>query len=62
MPPPFEWLSRLDPIRYMIVLSRGVFLQDMRFEIALLQIWPMALIGLVLLTIATVAVRRALVQ
>lgn len=62
MPPAFEWLSRLDPIRYMIVLSRGVFLQDMRFEIALLQIWPMALIGFVLLTLATVAVRRALVQ
>jgi ABC-2 type transport system permease protein len=60
MPPFFELLSRIDPIRYMLVIARGAFLQDMPLAIAIHQIWPMALIAVALLGIATVTVRRAL--
>lgn len=60
MPSAVEWLSRFDPVRYMLVISRGCFLQHMPFAIAWQSIWPMALIGVVLLSVATVAVRRAL--
>ncbi|MCW3475067.1 ABC transporter permease [Limobrevibacterium gyesilva] len=59
MPPGVEWLSRLDPVRYMLVIARGTFLQDMPFSVALHSIWPMALIAAALMGIAVVAVRRA---
>ena len=60
MPAAVEWLSRLDPVRWMLVVSRGVFLQDMPAAVALQAIWPMAAIAAVLLAAATVSVRRAL--
>ncbi len=60
MPVAVEWLSRLDPVRWMLVVSRGVFLQDMPAAVALQAIWPMAAIAVVLLAVATVSVRRAL--
>jgi ABC-2 type transport system permease protein len=60
MPPLVELLSRADPVRYMLVVARGLFLQDMPLSIVLSQAWPMALIVLATLTVAGVAVRRAL--
>ncbi len=60
MPVAVEWLSRLDPVRWMLVVARGVFLQDMPAAVALQAIWPMAVIAAVLLAAATVSVRRAL--
>jgi ABC-2 type transport system permease protein len=60
MPPIVELLSRADPVRYMLVVARGLFLQDMPLSIVLSQAWPMALIVLATLTVAGVAVRRAL--
>ena len=60
MPVVVEWLSRLDPVRWMLVVARGVFLQDMPAAVALQAIWPMAAIAAVLLAGATVSVRRAL--
>ena len=59
MPPAFEWLSRFDPIRYMLVIARGVFLQGMPAVVAAQQVWPMALIAAVLMGVAALAVRRA---
>lgn len=55
-----QWISALDPVRYMLVIARGLFLQGMPFDIALQSIWPMALIAAVLLSVAAVAVRKAL--
>ena len=46
-------LTLIDPIRYMLVLVRGVFLQDMPWSIALGQLWPMAVIGLATFGCAT---------
>jgi len=60
MPMAVEWLSRLDPVRWMLVVARGVFLQDMPAAVAWQAIWPMAVIAAVLLAGATVSVRRAL--
>lgn len=59
MPRVVEWLSRLDPVRYMLVVSRGVFLQDMPATVAFGSIWPMALIALASMAVASLAVRRA---
>ena len=60
MPVVVEWLSRLDPVRWMLVVARGVFLQDIPAAVAVQAIWPMAAIAVLLLAGATISVRRAL--
>ncbi|MBY0511745.1 MAG: ABC transporter permease [Rhodospirillaceae bacterium] len=45
-----EWLqvaTYANPLRYMLVISRGVFLQDMPASLVLANIWPMAVIGVI---------------
>ncbi len=59
MPHIVELISRADPVRYMLVVARGLFLQDLPLSVALQQAWPMALNALVTLAVAGVAVRRA---
>jgi ABC-2 type transport system permease protein len=58
IPPIVELIDRFDPVRYMLVTARGLFLHDMPVRIVLEQAWPMALITL--LTVAGFAARRAL--
>jgi len=36
MPPVIQWLSQLDPLRYMLVIIRGVFLKGVGFDV----LWP----------------------
>jgi ABC-2 type transport system permease protein len=59
MPHAVEVLSRADPVRYMLIAARGLFLQDMPLAVVLQQAWPIALVALVTLGVASVAVRRA---
>lgn len=58
MPPLFEAASRADPLRYMLVLARGLFLQNPPIDSVLSQIWPMAVIAAVLMVAAVLGVRR----
>lgn len=58
MPHAVEVLGRADPIRYMLIAARGVFLQAMPPHVVLQQAWPMVLIALAALTLAGFAVRR----
>ena len=60
MPLPLQWLSYVDPIRYMLVLSRGMFLENLPLSVVVQQAWPMALIGLMLLANAGLFAHRAL--
>lgn len=60
MPLPLQWLSLVDPVRYMLVISRGMFLENLPLSVVLQQSWPMAFIGIGLLGIAGLFVRRAL--
>jgi ABC-2 type transport system permease protein len=59
MPMAAEWLGRADPIRWMLVIVRGLFLQDMPAALALQQALPLAAIGLIAFGGAWIAVRRA---
>lgn len=52
MPQIVQDITLLDPLRYFLVVLRGVFLEGMPFELLLDQFWPMALIGVVSLSIA----------
>lgn len=45
-----EWLQTItyaNPLRYMLLISRGIFLQDMPASIVIANLWPMAVIGTV---------------
>lgn len=50
MPPVIQWLSLLDPLRYFLVIIRGVFLKGVGFDV----LWPQfaALLGLGALVMA----------
>jgi ABC-2 type transport system permease protein len=60
MPSWCQMLSLINPIRYMIDLTRSLYLRDPTIELMLLEIWPMMLIGVVTLGSATVLFRRRL--
>ncbi|MCA0302551.1 MAG: ABC transporter permease [Proteobacteria bacterium] len=53
MPDWCQALTRANPLRYMMELSRGVFLQDLGWSLAWPQLWPMIVIAAVTLSYAT---------
>jgi len=52
MPEAVQYLTYLDPLRYFLVVVRGVFLEGDGYALLLHQYWPMAAIGLVSLALA----------
>ncbi|HDJ86316.1 MAG TPA: antibiotic ABC transporter permease, partial [Chromatiales bacterium] len=40
------------PMRYLMIVLRGVFLEETPFSLLFAQLWPMALIGVVSLALA----------
>jgi ABC-2 type transport system permease protein len=60
MPPFVQHLTLVNPLRYFLVIIRGVFLQGTPFHLLASQFWPMAVIGVVNLTIAGFLFRRRL--
>jgi ABC-2 type transport system permease protein len=52
MPVVVQKLTLLNPMRYFIVILRGVFLEQSPWSLMIAQYWPMALIGLATLTAA----------
>jgi len=58
MPELVQWLTLLNPLRYFIVVLRGVFLEGATLPMLADQMWPMLLIGGASLAIATLLLRR----
>ena len=52
MPQLVQDVTLLDPLRYFMVVLRSVFLEGTPFHLLIDQFWPMALIGVVSLSIA----------
>jgi ABC-2 type transport system permease protein len=52
MPVLVQDITLLDPMRYFLVVLRGVFLEGMPFHLLIPQFWPMALIGITAFSIA----------
>jgi len=52
MPLFIQKLTLLNPMRYFMVILRGVFLEGMTFNLLIDQFWPMAVIGITTLTAA----------
>ena len=58
MPPLVQDLTLINPMRYFMVILRGVFLEGVPLRLLLDQLWPMAAIAIVTLSLAGVLFRR----
>jgi ABC-2 type transport system permease protein len=58
MPPVVQKLTFLNPMRYFMIIVRGVFLEGTPFHLLIGQFWPLAVIGTVTLSIASWLFRR----
>ncbi len=52
MPQLVQDITLIDPVRYFLVVLRGVFLEGTPFHLLIPQFWPMALIGITAFSIA----------
>ena len=52
MPEVVQWLTYLDPLRYFLVIVRGVFLEGDSYQLLIHQYWPMLIIGVVTLALS----------
>lgn len=60
MPMAVQYITYLNPMRYFLVVVRGIFLEDARLDTLWHEFWPMALIGVVTLAAAGVMFRHRL--
>jgi ABC-2 type transport system permease protein len=58
MPEFVQALTYADPLRYFLVIVRGIFLRDLPLELVLQQLWPMAVIAAVTGSVAVFLFRR----
>jgi len=52
MPHLVQQLTYINPLRYFLIILRGVFLEGDSYELLLNQYWPMAIIAIVTLSVA----------
>ena len=52
MPEAVQWLTYADPLRYFLIILRGVFLEGDGYSILLPYYWPMVIIAMVTLSLA----------
>lgn len=52
MPPAVQMITLVDPLRYFLVILRKVFLEGVGFDVLLPEMWPMAVIAAVALSLA----------
>ena len=60
MPVLLQWLAQAIPLTHFLVIVEGSFLKAMTFRDIFASLWPLAVIALVTLTMATVFVRGRL--
>jgi ABC-2 type transport system permease protein len=60
MPPVVQWLTLFNPLRYFLVIIRGIFLKGVGLEILWPQIAVLAAMGVVTLGLASSRIRKTL--
>jgi ABC-2 type transport system permease protein len=53
MPKLVQTITLIDPLRYFLVILRKVFLEGAGFDVLTDQLWPMAVIGVIALSLAS---------
>ncbi len=60
MPAFVQWLTYLDPLRYLLVVLRGVYLKGIGLDVLWPQMAAMAVLGSLLLTVSVLRFRKSL--
>ncbi len=60
MPELFQWITYLIPLRYFLIICRGIFLKDLPVDVILANIWPMTLIAFFTVTAAAFFFKKRL--
>lgn len=60
MPAVIEWLTYLNPLRYFLVIVRGIFLKGIGIEILWPQILILGIMGMIILSFSTLRFRKTL--
>jgi len=60
MPVVIQWLTYLNPLRYFLVIIRGVFLKGVGFHVLWPQFLALTILGIALFTGATLRFRKRL--
>jgi ABC-2 type transport system permease protein len=60
MPDALQWLTYLDPVRYYLVIIRGVFLKGVGLAVLWPQMFALAVLGAALLTASIWRFRKSL--
>ncbi|HWL15906.1 MAG TPA: ABC transporter permease [Opitutus sp.] len=60
MPEPVQWLTYLDPLRYFLILIRGVFLKGVGFDVLWPQVLALLALGVVVMAFAVSRFRKTL--
>jgi ABC-2 type transport system permease protein len=58
MPVVIQWLSLLDPLRYFLVIIRGVFLKGVGFDVLWPQFAALLVMGLLVMSFAVARFRK----
>jgi ABC-2 type transport system permease protein len=60
MPKIIQWFTFINPMRYFLIVVRGIFLKGVGLDILWLELLPLFFIGLIVVTLATLRFRRSL--
>ena len=60
MPQVVQWLTYLNPMRYFLVVVRGIFLKGVGIEVLWTQLVPLGIIGVCVLLAATRRLHKTL--
>jgi ABC-2 type transport system permease protein len=60
MPEPMQWLSYLDPLRYFLIVLRGVYLKGVGLDVLWPQFAAMAALAAVMLTVSILRFHKSL--
>lgn len=60
MPLIFQWLTLLIPMRYYLVIVRGIFLKGIGIQYLWSQVWPLLVLGIGIFTLAAVRFNKKL--
>ncbi len=60
MPEPVQWLTYLNPLRYFLVIIRGIFLKGVGIEVLWKQFLALGILGLILFASATLRFHKRL--
>jgi ABC-2 type transport system permease protein len=60
MPRLIQWLTFFNPLRYFLVVVRGIFLKGVGLEILWVQLVPLLIMGFVVISLSAVRFRKTL--